>query len=86
MFGVFMAYWNLLHPVKSLRPKLGCNAFGAYYLVTKPPIIFFSQNVLKVNFMHKSCCGFLYGGILTINVPLFKKLRDIIFFGGTITL
>ncbi len=24
--------------------------------------------------------------ILTINVPLFKKLRDIIFFGGTITL
>jgi hypothetical protein len=24
--------------------------------------------------------------ILTINVPLFKKLRDIIFFGGRITL
>ncbi len=24
--------------------------------------------------------------VLTINVPLFKKLRDIIFFGGTITL
>ncbi len=24
--------------------------------------------------------------IITINVPLFKKLRDIIFFGGTITL
>ncbi len=31
-------------------------------------------------------CTVRVESIITINVPLFKKLRDIIFFGGRITL
>jgi hypothetical protein len=48
------------------------------------PPLFWLDNIFKAEFrtMERSVDGMDEGTLITINVPLFKKLRDIIFFGG----